>query len=169
MEQRMLRPAAPSTSFPRPLAGRPHPAEPGRGAAAGPTLRPARGVVEATQPLRPASSVAEAARRRLPVHRPQGSLPRLDQEDCGGMFLIRNPRRFPSVCYLLVLTLALLVVSTAAPSQYVSPPGLTSLLRPPLLVSIHLIALTELRAQDNEIRQKKEACYTDVEKYVLGG
>ena len=85
------------------------------------------------------------------------------------MFLIRNPRRFPSVCYLLVLTLALLVVSTAAQSPYVSPPGLTlPSLRPPLLVSIHLIALTELRAQDNEIRQKKEACYTDVEKYVLG-
>ena len=63
MEQRMLRPAAPSTSFPRPLAGRPHPAEPGRGAAAGPTLRPARGVVEAAQPLRLASSVAEAASR----------------------------------------------------------------------------------------------------------
>ena len=86
------------------------------------------------------------------------------------MFLIRNPRRFPSACCLLVLILALLVVSTAAPSQYVSPPGLTlpSLLRPPLLVSIYLIALTELRAQDNEIRQKKEACYTDVEKYVLG-
>ena len=87
MEQRMLRPAAPSTSCPRPLTGRPHPAEPGRGAAAGPTLRPARGVVEATQPLQPASSVAEAARRRLPAHRPQGSLPRPDQEDCGGMFL----------------------------------------------------------------------------------
>ncbi|XP_066359893.1 uncharacterized protein [Miscanthus floridulus] len=87
MEQRMLWPAAPSTSCARPLAGRPHPAEPGRGAAAGPTLRPARGVVEAAQPLRPASSVAEAARRRLLVHRPQGSLPRPDQEDCGGMFL----------------------------------------------------------------------------------
>ncbi|XP_066325060.1 uncharacterized protein [Miscanthus floridulus] len=63
MEQSMLRPAAPSTSCARPLAGRPHPAEPGRGAAAGPTLRPARGVVEAAQPLRLASSVAEAASR----------------------------------------------------------------------------------------------------------
>ncbi|XP_066323242.1 uncharacterized protein [Miscanthus floridulus] len=63
MEQRMLRPAAPSTSCARPLVGRPHPAEPDRGAAAGPTLRPARGVVEAAQPLRLASSVAEAASR----------------------------------------------------------------------------------------------------------
>ncbi|CAD6273092.1 unnamed protein product [Miscanthus lutarioriparius] len=81
MEQRMLRPAAPSTSCACPLAGRPHPAEPGRGAvaAAGPTLRPARSVAEAARPLRPASSVAEEARRRLPAHRPQGS--------CGGMFL----------------------------------------------------------------------------------
>ena len=62
MEQRMLRPTAPSTSCACPLAGRPHPAEPGRGAvaAAGPTLRPARGVAEAARPLRPASSVAEA-------------------------------------------------------------------------------------------------------------
>ena len=34
MEQRMLRPAAPSTSCACPLAGRPHPAEPGRGAVA---------------------------------------------------------------------------------------------------------------------------------------
>ena len=39
MEQRMLRPATPSTSCACPLVGRPHPAEPGRGAvaAAGPT------------------------------------------------------------------------------------------------------------------------------------
>ena len=87
MEQRIPRPAAPSTSCARPLTGRPHPAEPGRGAAAGPTLRPARGMAEAARPLRPASSVAEAARRRLPAHRPQGSLPRPDQEDCGDMFL----------------------------------------------------------------------------------
>ena len=89
MEQRMSRPAAPNTNCACPLAGRPHPAEPDRGAvaAAGPTLWPARGVAEAARPLRPASSVAEAAQRRLPAHRPQGSLPRLDQEDCGGMFL----------------------------------------------------------------------------------
>ena len=93
MEQRMLRPAAPSTSCPRPLTGRPHPAEPGRGAAAGPTLRPARGVVEAAQPLRPA-------------HRPQGSLPRPDQEDCGGMFLdLERDRVF---LHLLFLRFAML-------------------------------------------------------------
>ena len=45
---------------------RPHPAEPGHGAAAGPTLRPARGMVEVAQPLRPASSVAEVPRLREP-------------------------------------------------------------------------------------------------------
>ena len=90
MEQRMLRPAAPSTSCACPLAGRPHPAEPGRGAvaAAGPTLRPA-------------SNVAEAARRRLPAHRPQGSLPRPDQEDCGGMFLdLERDRVFLRLLFL---------------------------------------------------------------------
>ncbi|ONL95210.1 hypothetical protein ZEAMMB73_Zm00001d028257 [Zea mays] len=55
----------------------------------------------------------------------------------------RNPRRFPSACYLLVLTLALLVVSAAAKSS-----------RRPI--------------SDNEIRQKKEACYTDVENGLWG-
>ena len=52
MEQRMLRPAVPSTSCACPLAGRPHPAEPGHGAvaAAGPTFRPARGMAEPTPP-----------------------------------------------------------------------------------------------------------------------
>ncbi|XP_066397354.1 uncharacterized protein [Miscanthus floridulus] len=55
----------------------------------------------------------------------------------------RNPRRFPSACYLLVLTLAVLVVSTAAKSS-----------RRPI--------------SDNEIRQKKEACYTDVENGLWG-
>jgi len=52
MEQRMLPPAAPSTSCVCPLAGRPHLVEPGRGVvvAAGPTLWPARGVAEPTPP-----------------------------------------------------------------------------------------------------------------------
>ena len=52
MEQRTLWPAAPSTSCACPLAGRPHPAELGRGAvaAAGPTLWPACGVAEPTPP-----------------------------------------------------------------------------------------------------------------------
>ena len=75
-------------------------------AVAGPTLRPARGVAEAARPLRPASSVAEAAQRRLPAHRPQGSLPRLDQEDCGGMFLDLERNRV--FLHLLFLRFAML-------------------------------------------------------------
>ncbi|OQU92980.1 hypothetical protein SORBI_3001G451901 [Sorghum bicolor] len=55
----------------------------------------------------------------------------------------RNPRRVRFACYLLVLTFALLVVSTAAKSS-----------RRPI--------------SDNEIRQKKEACYTDVENGLWG-
>ena len=91
-----------------PLRGTTHSAEPGRGAvtAAGPTLWPARDVAEAARPLRPANSVAEAARRRLPAHRPQGSLPRPDQEDCGGMFLdLERDRVF---LHLLFLRFAML-------------------------------------------------------------
>ena len=63
IEKRMLRPTTPSTSWSCPLAGRPHLAEPGRGAVAvaGLMLRSAHGVAEATRPLWPASSVAEAA------------------------------------------------------------------------------------------------------------
>ena len=101
MEQRMLRPTALSTNCACPLAGRPHPAEPGRGAiaATGPTLRPACGVVEAARPLWLASSVAEAARRQLLVHTPQGSLPRTDHEDCGGMFLDLERVEFSCTCY----------------------------------------------------------------------
>ena len=56
MEQRMLWLAAPSTSYACPLAGRPHPEEPGREAVAeaGPMLRPARGMAEAaTRERRP--------------------------------------------------------------------------------------------------------------------
>ena len=72
-----------------PSGGVTSPVELGHGVvtAVGPTLQPARGVAEMARPLRPASGVVEAARRWLPAHRPQVSLPRPDQEDCGGMFL----------------------------------------------------------------------------------
>ncbi|TVU47894.1 hypothetical protein EJB05_07510 [Eragrostis curvula] len=55
----------------------------------------------------------------------------------------RSPRRSSAACYLLVLTLAAFLASAAAKSS-----------RRPIT--------------DIEIRQKKDACYTDVEKYVLG-
>jgi len=55
----------------------------------------------------------------------------------------RSPRRFPTACCLLVLTLALLFTSAAAKSS-----------RRPI--------------SDNEIRQKKEARYTDVENGLWG-
>jgi len=55
----------------------------------------------------------------------------------------RSPRRFPAAHCLLLLTFALLFASAAAKSS-----------RRPI--------------SDNEIRQKKEACYTDVENGLWG-
>jgi hypothetical protein len=57
----------------------------------------------------------------------------------------------------------------AAPSPYVSPPY-TSF---PLSLSLPALpsASSSLRnsvVQDNEIHQKKQVCYTDIEKYELG-
>ncbi|XP_062213515.1 uncharacterized protein LOC133914428 [Phragmites australis] len=55
----------------------------------------------------------------------------------------RSPRRFSAACCLLLLTLAFLLPSAAAKSS-----------RRPIT--------------DTEIRQKKEACYTDVENGLWG-
>ena len=109
MGQRILRPAAPSTSCARPLTGRPHPAEPGRGAAAGPTLRPARGMVEVAQPLRPASSVAEVASRVCASPAPElaAFLPTKKSVSLAAACRRRGPRHGGSPCSPCPSTLSL--------------------------------------------------------------
>ncbi|KAL6867406.1 hypothetical protein ACP4OV_015430 [Aristida adscensionis] len=62
----------------------------------------------------------------------------------------RSPGRRPAACCLLLLTIAAILPSAAAKSS-----------RRPITVSLpHM--------NDNEIRQKREACYTDIENGLWG-